>query len=82
VRIALDVPRAEPDRPHQLTHALLLLGAAMQPEGLHRLGDDLTDRHARIERRVRILKDHLQMAPLFPELPRRQVRQVHAAEDD
>ena len=70
MRIALDVPRAQADRPHQLTDALLLRRAAMQPEGLHRLRDDFSDRHARIERRVRILKDHLQMAPPLPEVPR------------
>ncbi len=33
----------------------------MQVENLHRLGDDVADRHPRIERRERILKNHLHL---------------------
>ena len=46
--------------------ALLLAGG--EPERLDRLGDDLPDRHARIERRVRILKDHLHVPPRAAQL--------------
>ena len=47
-------------------------GQPMQPQ---RLGQDLGHRHGRIQRRVRILEDHLQRAP-----PRAQRRRVELAE--
>ena len=54
---------------------------ACQAERLDRLRDDFADRHSRIERRVRILEDHLQVPALLAQLARRQVRQVRASEE-
>ena len=54
--------------------------AGGEPEGLDRLGDDLPDRHARIERRVRILKDHLHVLPRAAQLRAGQLRDVDVAE--
>src|SRR5690349_729412 len=35
---------------------------------LERLGDDAADRHARVQARVRVLKDHLHPAPHAPQV--------------
>ena len=42
--------------------------------------DDLPDRHARIERRVRILEDHLHVLPRAAQLGAGQLRDVDVAE--
>ena len=65
VRVALDVPRAQSDRGHQLAHAFPLLRARVQAERFDRLGDDFADGHPRVERRVRVLEDHLEVAALL-----------------
>ena len=80
VRIAVDEALAEPDGFHQLADALALLFARGEAERLDRLGDDLPDRHARIERRVRILEDHLHVLPRAAQLRAGQLRNVDVAE--
>jgi hypothetical protein len=66
VRIAVDLVRQQTDLGHHLTHALLHLRARqVRVEGGQRLGNDLPDRHARIERGERILEDDLHVAPLL-----------------
>src|SRR5260221_2885454 len=49
---------------------------------LERLAYDISRRHARIERRIRILKDHLHSAPMPPQFGFAQVRDVMAVELD
>ena len=46
-----------------------------------RLGDDVAHRHARIERRVRILEDHLQLLALLTQLLAAQLGDVDSVED-
>jgi hypothetical protein len=48
----------------------------------HGLADDVADRHPRIERRIRILKDHVQLAPERAHPPAREVGHVGAVHDD
>ena len=55
------------------------LGESMQPHGF---ADDVADRHPRIERRVRILKDHVKVTPERAHLPSRKMGHVGAVHDD
>ena len=61
VRVAVDLLRQQPDLGHHRLDARApILGAyQLRVEGAQRLGDDLADRHARIERGERILEDDL-----------------------
>ena len=61
-------------------HAPPDLVAAADAVDLERVGDDLAHAPARIERRVRVLEDHLQLAPVRPQLAVRERRDVVAAE--
>jgi hypothetical protein len=54
---------SEPDEPQQLSDALHPLAAASHAVDQQRLADIVEQRHARIERAERILKDHLDVAP-------------------
>ena len=76
VRIAVDEPLAEPDGRHQLANAIALVVPRSEPERLDRLGDDLADSHARIQRRVGILKNHLHVLPRAAQLRAGQLRDV------
>ena len=49
---------------------------------LHRLGDDVADRHARIERGVRILENHLQVAAHLAHVAAVELGQILALKDD
>ena len=49
---------------------------------LHRLGNDVADLHARIERAVRILEDDLDAAPKCPELLVLELGEVDAVIED
>src|SRR5688500_7044447 len=49
---------------------------------LERLRQDLADRHARVEGRVRVLEDHLHVAPEPAQLLRRVRGEIGAFEDD
>ena len=72
VRVAVVVLRVQADRVHQLLHrALALALALLQPVDRERLGDDRADRLARVQRRVRVLEDHLHLAPQRLQLARR-----------
>ena len=54
------LPRGDwPDRVHEVVDAVTSLGALVEPVNDHRLGDDLGHVHARVQRRVRVLEDHL-----------------------
>ena len=77
--VAVEVLRAEADRLEEVLHPLL---AALHAVDLERRPDDLTDRLARVQRRVRILEDHLHLAPQRPQLALRDRRDVAAVEAD
>ena len=63
VRIAVAVFARDADRVQQRAHARgKRLAGFTDPVGFQRLGDDFLHRHARIERGVRVLKDHLHAA--------------------
>ena len=67
VREALGVVGVQADGLEQLGHAVapgLALGQAVDRQ---RLADDRADRHARIERGIRVLEDHLDLAPVGEE---------------
>ena len=69
VRVAVVVLRVEPDRVHQLLDRPLALALArLELVDRERLADDRADRLARVQRRVRVLEDHLHLAPQRLEL--------------
>ena len=73
MRIPLRINRIEADILEQFKNPFLPRGFAVgQFVDVQRLADDLLDRHARIERAVRVLKNHLELAP-----PRAQGRAAH-----
>ena len=81
VRKLLRRARARPDQRQQLVDARAqrrLVGR--ETVKAHRLGENLRHRHARIERRVRVLEDHLHPPAQRPHLRRRGERDVAAVE--
>jgi hypothetical protein len=82
VRIAVDHVRVQADDPQQLAHALLALRMRASVEVLQRLGHDRPDGHARVERRVRVLKDHLDPPPERMQLGRAEPSDILSVEDD
>ena len=67
VRVALYEAGTEADRFHQLADSPLALRAGRDDaESFEWLAQNLSDGHPRIERRIRVLKDHLQVTPLAP----------------
>ena len=82
MRVAFDETGTEAHRRHQLAHARIAFGTrADELKRLQRLADDLPDRHARIQRGIRVLKDHLQMTPRAAQLALRQMRQIASTKD-
>jgi hypothetical protein len=66
--VAVAMGRHEPNEVQQLGHSLGAGALARKnPVHLERLTDDLTDGHAWVERRVRILEDDLHAPSDFPE---------------
>ena len=83
VRQPVVVLGVEPDLLHQLLHAalaLLLVGQRAVDD--ERLGDDRADGLARVQRRVRVLEDHLHVPAQRLELRAREGRDVPALEGD
>src|SRR5438034_2225151 len=80
MRVTIEMHRIEPDEPEQLGDALLAPGARAQPVDDERLFDDLTCAHPRVQRRVRILKHDLHVAPRLAQTPAGKVEHVLAAE--
>src|SRR6266849_3011098 len=64
----------------ELLHALGLLFAAREVMDLERFADDAADGHARIERRVRILEDHLHAATHLAHVLAAEPRELDAVE--
>src|SRR5207247_5832696 len=58
------------------------LAAARQAVKAKWLADDLAARHARVQRRVRVLEDHVHLAPQWPHLPAREVGHLDTADPD
>ena len=82
VREAVRVLRREPDRPQQLVHPGAPLRAVIATVDAERLADDVADRHARVERRVRVLEDDLHLPAHLAHLAPTEVRDVAPVEDD
>src|SRR6266404_7533636 len=82
VRIAIVVLRAETDLLEQLVDTRALRSAARETVDLDALGDDRADAHARVQRRVRVLKDDLHVAPHRAEIASGQREDVAAVERD
>ena len=60
---AVSVLGTQADGPKKLLHPPSALGATVELVDPQRLGDDLAHRHPRVQRRVRILEDDLDIAP-------------------
>ena len=63
VRVAPEVLDVQPDHPHQGLDALLDLLARSALVDPQELPDDLAHRHAWVQRRERVLEDHLDVGP-------------------
>ena len=82
VRIAEAQLVAQTDLVEQLDHLRVEVAAAREPLHVERLADDLPARHARVERRVRILEHHVHVAAQRPQRAAREVRDVRAVQPD
>ena len=82
VRISPEKSRTQSNLLHQRLHSLGLFPPTRKLECRQRLTDDFADGHARVQRRVRILKDDLQVPALRAHLPGREMRQVLIAEQN
>src|ERR1700754_4339372 len=76
VRISFDKAFAQTNCFEQFLHALLRFPSSRQPKRLERFADNLANRHARVERRIRILKDYLEMTALFTQLSLRKAGEI------
>jgi hypothetical protein len=68
VGIALDVFGRQSNLLHQPEHTLASFVGGLFRVNLQRLADDLADAHARVERGVRVLKNHLELGTIRPHL--------------
>ena len=68
VRVAVDEALAEADRGHQFANHVPHGVTGAEAVRVDRLRDDLPDGHARVERRVRVLEDHLHVPALAAQL--------------
>src|SRR5205085_6612913 len=76
MRITFHKSSAEAHRLHQFLHLRLDRLPLRQAERADRFADNITDRHTRVERRVWVLKDHLQVLSLFAHRRLRQMCKV------
>src|SRR6266852_3211385 len=81
VRIPVGEVRVQAHQPQQLLDPGPPLLTSRQPEIVQGLGDDVADRHARIQRSERILEDDLPLATHPPQPPPAQPRQILPLED-
>src|SRR4051794_13702896 len=82
VRVADPVVGVEADGREQLAPPLAPLLLRPDAVDLQRFADDPARRHPRVERRVRVLEDHLEPAPELAQLAALDVRDVLAVERD
>src|SRR5260221_275814 len=80
VRIAVREVWVETDDLQELLHALGLRLAAREVMHLERLADDVADGHAWVQRRVRVLEDHLHPAAHLPHRLAAELREFDAVE--
>src|SRR5439155_1935561 len=62
VRVPVRLIPRKPDQLEQLANALISSGSRIRVLDAHRVADDAADGHAGVERRERILEDHLDLA--------------------
>ena len=83
MRVAVVVLGVEPNLLHQiLDRALALTLALVDAMDDEWLADDRPDGLARVQRRVRVLEDHLELAPQGLELPAREIGDLLAIDLD
>ena len=83
VRIAASHIRAQPHPVQQLRYAITpLLGGARQAVDKERLRDRGPHRHARVERRIRVLEDHLHLSSQRAQEPLRHPRDIRPVKRD
>ena len=80
VRVAVREVRVETDDLQELLHPLGLRLALREVMDLERLADDVADGHARVQRRVRVLEDHLHPAAHLAHLLAAELRELDAVE--
>ena len=76
VGILFDEPRCEPDLLHQFAHAPRQLAGGNLLVRLNRLGQRVVNGHARIQRGVGILEDHLEVRPRLTQFRALQLLQM------
>ena len=82
VRVSLEKARAEAHGLHQLAHARLALAPpAARPKVSIGSAIICADRHARVQRRVWVLENHLKVLALVAHLAPRELREIFAAEE-
>ena len=74
VREAVVVLGVEPDPLEQLVDRVAYAAAVDDPVQAQRVADDLGDPLARVQRRVRVLEDHLHLASAAPATPSLEAR--------
>jgi hypothetical protein len=82
VRVAAGGVARQPNGLEELAHAQVRLAPVREPVGAERLADDPADAMPRVERRERVLEDHLHAAPQRPQLPVAELGDVSPVEDD
>ncbi len=80
VGVAIAQLGAEPDRVEDPVDAHAQLASPRDPVQSQGLADDVATAHVRVERRVRVLEHHVQLAAQRPHLAPREVRDVYAAQ--
>jgi hypothetical protein len=80
VRVARELGRVEADEIEELGDARAPLRARARLVDDERLLDDGADAHPRVERRVRVLKHDLHVAPRLPQPLARKAEDVFLAE--
>src|SRR5262249_56402317 len=82
MRITTRQARREADKPQKLVHALRAARRRHDIVQRKRLGEDLSDGHARIEGGIGVLEDELRVAAQRPELTLPQGRDIATVEPD
>ena len=82
VRVAVAELGAQPDGVEELDDAPVQGGPAGEPVQPQRLADDLAARHPRVQRRVGVLEDDVDLAPVGPQPAPREARDVGAVDAD
>src|SRR2546421_684634 len=82
VRVAVGEVRVQTHYAEQLLHAFGLLFAAREVMDLERLADDVAHGHSRIQRRIRVLEDHLHTAAHLPHVLAAEPRELDAVKLD